>query len=71
MEIRIGISNSIEDNGFSPYFWISNQGFHLDFAEDLETAEWMLNNLKIAFEKIPGVIVRRIEGTGFYGGIDK
>lgn len=70
MEIKIGkTTESVRK--YSIYYWIDNQGFTIKGSYFKEEIEWMLNNLETAFLKIPGVTVRRIEGTEFYGGIDK
>lgn len=68
MEIKIGIEENPHD-GPTPYYWIESQGFTLQNCEDIEEAEYALNMMQIAFEKIPGVTVKRIEGYSWYGGI--
>jgi len=68
MEIRIGIQDSFQV-GPQPYYWIGNQGFMLQPCQDIEAAEWTLNQMKKAFETIPGVTIKRIEGYKWYGGV--
>lgn len=70
MEIKIGKTKE-SARMYSVYYWIDNQGFTLRGNYQKGLADWTLNNLEAAFLKIPGVTVKRIEGTGFYGGIDK